>query len=162
MVQTGAREFFESVREASRDAESCRRQLEVLERAAYRLPGPSMEPHISGGSRDGMERHVVNMVDREAELHARIEDDYRLIDAACAVLYGADGTRDGLASLAPPWWADVLYYRFVQGRTWAEVGALLGYSPEYCCRVPATAFDLLDANGMAATIAGIGMAEATA
>lgn len=154
-----SREFFEAVREASRDAELCRRELAALEDAELAISGPSLDAHVRGGSHDVMAHRVVAYVDREASLHARIESDYDLIDAASTVLYGGDGMTDGLAKLCPPWWADAIYHRWVQGRTWDEVAALLCYSVRHVQHATAAAFDLMDANGLAATVAGTGHAE---
>ena len=147
------------MRAASLDADSCRRQLEAMERSILSVGSPSLDVRVRGGDHDRMARDVARMVDREAELQKRIDSDYDLIDAACSVLYGSDGTSDGLAALCPPWWCDAIYYHWVQCRTWAEVGALVSYSPSHCRRAATAAFDLADANGMAATVAGVGRAE---
>ena len=152
----GAREFFETAQEASRDAERCRRQLADMELAALSLPGGTGAARVSGGDHDRMAVRVGALVDREAALHSRIEQDYRLIDLACAILYGADGVSDGLASMAPPWWSDAIYHHYLQGRTWAVTGELLGYSEAHVRRAAAAGFDLMDANGMTATVAGSG------
>ena len=154
-----ARDLFEAARDAAEDAESCRRQLAAIERKALRVASPSFEPRVSGGDPDRIGTDVAALVDREAELHGRIEADYDLIDAACMVLYGRDGMSDGLASIAPPWWADAIYHHYLALRPWVEVGELLGISKSYVSKQAYAAFDLMDANGMAATIEGRGDAE---
>lgn len=156
----GARSFFESVREASFDAERCRCQLDYLETNALRISSPSFEARVSGThDPDRMACRVAALVDQEAALHARIEEDYRLIDLACTVLYGADGMSDGLARLVPTWWCDAVYYHFCQRRTWAQVGALLGYSERHVRNQASAALDVADATGLMDTIGGMGMAE---
>lgn len=141
------------------DAERCRRELLRLEDRALSLPA-GITTHVSGGDHDGMARRVSAMVDREAQLHARIEQDYDLIDMGCEVLYGKDQDGlGGLCSMAPGWWADAIYHRYLGCRTWPAVAELLGFSKEHLCRTCQAAFDLMDANGMAATVSGVGMAE---
>lgn len=154
-----SRELFSAARGAAKDAERCRRQLDSMERRALHVSGPSFEPRIRGGNHDRISRDVAALVDREAELHGRIEADYGLIDAACAILYGHDGMSDGLASIAPPWWADAIYYRYLALRTWGEVAELVGYGTRHVQRCVSAAFDLMDAHGMAATVEGRGDAE---
>lgn len=159
MQYASARDFFEAVREASRDAERCRVQLESMEHRALAISSPSLQAHVRGGERDRMGRTVAALCDRENELQGRIEDDYRLIDLACWVLFGRDGQSDGLATLMPPWVADALYQFYVAGRTWTDTAALVLYSVAHVRREVGVALDLMDANGMLATIEGRGAAE---
>ena len=98
-------------------------------------------------------------VDREAKLHRRIESDYSLIDLAHAVLYGSESLDDGLAALAPPWWADALALHYCDLMTWAEVGATLGYTEQHAWRCAQAAFEVLDAHGLTASVAGRGFAQ---
>lgn len=155
-----ARSFFEATRDAVHDADLCRRELQALEEGALRMPSPSFEVQVRGGRRaDRIPTRVARLVDREAALHQRIEEDYALIDSACAVLYGSDGTSAGLATLAPPSWSDAIYHRYLGLRTWAEVAAVMGVSVSYARKLVRAAFDIADANGLAATVAGTGLAE---
>lgn len=158
MHYASAREFFNAVREAAIDAERCRVQLEELEERAQSLGGTTFEARVRGGTHDRMERNAVAHVDREGELQSRIEDDYRLIDAACWVLYGRDGVSDGLASIAPPWWADAIYHHYLALRKWEDVEPLVLACTSHISRCVNAAFDLMDANGMLATIEGRGTA----
>lgn len=152
-----AREFFEAVSSAARDAERCRSLLETMEQRALAVSKPALEGRVKTSGADVMAKRVGAYVDRETLLHARIEEDYRLIDMAVAVLYG-DGLKDGLASLAPAWWADVLDLRYIEGMTWAEVGAVVCYSPSHVRLAADAALDLLDAHGLVATEMGRGFA----
>lgn len=149
-----AREFFESVREAVIDAERCRQQLEGLEHAALALPSGMAELHRGGTPSDRVGDGVAGYVDQEAALYRRVEDDYRLIDAACEVLYGHDGMSDGLASIAPSWWADSIYHHYLGLRTWGEIAPMMLYCESHVRRSVGAAFDLMDANGMTDTIEG--------
>lgn len=159
MTYATSRELFEAASEAARDAARCTRQLEDLEEKSLTLSKPSFEPHVNGTQGDWMGERVSAYVDRESELNRRIEEDYRLIDAANAILYGRDGIGDGLASIAPPVWADVVYHRYLALRSWEEVAWLVGYSSSYARKFACSAFEVMDANGMAATIDGRGIAE---
>ncbi len=151
-----AKQFFESVAEASRDAERVQRLLANLQDSATRLSSQTFEPRVKGGSHDRMERTVANMVDREAALHRRLESDYALIDAAHAVLYGTD-TDAGLWVLLG-WRADAISLHYVDGLTWPEVAQVLGFSQNHVWQQVQAAFDLADANGMGRTVAGMGLA----
>ena len=159
MQANSAREFFESVQSAAMDAERCRRQLERLEQAALALPSGMPEFHRGGTPSDRVGARVAGYVDQEAALHRRIEDDYRLIDAACEVLYGHDGMSDGLASIAPPWWADSIYHHYLALMKWDEIALMMMYDRSYVRRCVGAAFDLMDANGMTATVEGRMSAE---
>lgn len=154
-----SRELFEAASDAVRDAERCRRQLEAMEQRALAVGSPSFDARVSGGDHDRIGRTVASLVDRERELHARVERDYGLIDAACSVLYGRDGMSDGLAVLMPPWVADAVYHRYLALRTWDYVAALMGSSVRHVQTSVRAAFDVMDANGMAATVEGRGHAE---
>ena len=106
---------------------------------------------------DRMAGRVAAMVDRSDMLARRMDEDYRLIDCACEVLYGNDG-RGGLYSLVG-WPADAIYHHYLALYTWEETAALVGYSERHVQTCVATAFDLADANGEMWTKLGIGMAE---
>lgn len=154
-----ARDLFEAARDAAKDAETCRNQLASIERRALRVASPSFEVRVSGGDHDRIGTDVAARVDRETELQAQIDADYDLIDAACMVLYGRDGMSDGLASIAPPWWADAIYHHYLALRPWVEVADLMGCGTRHVQHCVSAAFDLMDANGMAATVEGRGDAE---
>lgn len=159
MFQT-SRELFEAAREASRDALRISDELDTLEDRATRTGSPSLEVRgRSGVPHDRMAGRVANLIDRTEALEKRLNEDYRLIDSACSILYGADGVSDGLASIAPPWWADAIYHHFLALRTWEQTAALVCYSPRRVYECVRTAFELMDAYGMAATVGGGGMAE---
>lgn len=155
-----AREFFEAVAEASRDIDRCRRQLDSMEHSALRISSPSFEARVRGGNDpDTVGTRVARMADAEARLRRRIEDDYALLDAASALLYGKDGHSGGLSELVTTWWCDAISLHYCDGMKWAVVAKLLNYSETYVKHQVQVALDVADANGMAATIAGIGMAE---
>ena len=155
-----SRELFEAAREASKDAAKISAELRALDERSRRISSPTFESRSRSSTRpDAIGDAVAHVVDRGAVLDRRLEDDYRLIDSACAVLYGRDGMSDGLSAIAPPWWADAIYHHYLALRTWTETAALLAYSPRHIQECVRAAFDLMDANGMAATVDGTGCAE---
>lgn len=159
MRHASAREYFEAAREAARDAERIRRQLAGIERKALALGGGGFEPRVrSTPDPDRIGRSVAAMVDHEEILTRRQDQDYRIIDAACAVLYGPDD-RGGLYALVG-WPADAIYHHYLALRTWEETADLMGYSVRHTQRAVAWALDLADANGEAWTRLGQGLAEA--
>ena len=153
-----AREMFEAAREAALDAERIRRQLDAMEGADLSLGGGGFEPRVrSTPDPDRMGRAVAAHLEQAERLLARQEEDYRLIDAACDVLYGTD-SEAGLWALVG-WRADALYHHYLALRTWAEVGELLGYSEQHVWREAMAALDTADAWGWRAVVGGMGGAE---
>ena len=141
------REFFESAREASADAERCRRQLMRLEASALSLGGGGQGPRVrSTPDPRRMEARAVRHADMEERLEARMEADYALIDRACAVLYG-DGRRSGLDMLLSPVAADVLWWRYLDGATWERVARAVGPSPRACQQERSRALAWMRRNG---------------
>lgn len=157
-MHASAREFFEAAREAARDAERIRRQLDGMERRSTALGGGGFEPRVrSTPDPDRIGRDVSAKLDQEARLREREDEDYRAIDAACAVLYGPDN-RSGLYALVG-WPADAIYHHYLALRTWDETARMMGYSVRHVCRAVDVAFDLADANGQMWTELGVGLAE---
>lgn len=153
------RDLFDAASEASRDIDRCNRMLDAMEDNAMRVSSPSLEPHVSAShDPDRIGGRVAAMVDAEDKLRRRMEEDYALIDAACAILYGRD-SDEGLCKLVPAWWCDSAYQHYINGLPWEQVGAVLGYSPHHARLQALTAFDVADANGFLQTVAGMGSAE---
>ena len=153
-----AREFFEAAREAARDAERIRRQLDAMESRALSLGGGGYEGRVrSTPDPDRIGASVSAMLDQTDRLRERADEDYAVIDAACRVLYGADN-RSGLYALVG-WPADAIYHHYLALRTWEVTAAMLGYSVQHVRRQVLYALDLADANGQMWTELGRGMAE---
>ena len=152
-----ARDFFNAARRASEDAEKINRQLAALEHRALGIGGGGFEPRVrSTPAHDKMGAAVAALVDQEQKLRAEQDDDYRLIDEACAYLYGTDNDK-GLRSLVG-WPADALFHHYLALLTWDETANLLGYSASHVRSQANAALDYLDANGYTFTVSGIGMA----
>lgn len=157
-MHDSAREFFEAAREAARDAERIARQLDGMESRSLSIGGGGFEPRVrSTPDPDRIGRGVASMLDQSERLRARQDEDYRIIDRACMVLYGRDN-RSGLYALVG-WPADAIYHHYLALRTWDVTAALLGYSVRHVRRAVDVAFDVADANGEMWTVLGKGMAE---
>ena len=155
---SNAEDFFEAVRQASREAERTRLTLLQMEaREGVRAQG--YEPRVSvGGERDRMAA-TDSRIDYEARMAERIEQDYRLLDMACAVLYGRESGKGGVDALMGSAVADCISFRYVDARPWKEVAALMGYSRwsrrslrDLCQR----GFDCIDSLGWERAIEGVG------
>ena len=153
-----AEDFFESVRNASREAERTRLTLlQMGAREGVRAQG--YEPRVMvGGERDHM-AHTDSRIDYEARMAERIEQDYLLLDMACAVLYGRESGKGGVDALMGSAVADCISFRYVDARPWSEVAALMGYSRwsrrslrDMCQR----GFDRIDSLGWERAIEGVG------
>ena len=153
-----AEDFFEAVRQASREAERTRLTLLQMEaREGVRAQG--YEPRVMvGGERDHM-AHTDSRIDYESRMAERIEQDYALLDMACAVLYGRESGKGGLDALMGSAVADCISFRYVDARPWSEVAALMGYSRwsrrslrDMCQR----GFDRIDSLGWERAIEGVG------
>ena len=153
-----ARELFECAREASRDAERIRRQLDAMEERADGLGSSGLSQRVSStGEPDRMASRVAAMVDREEMLRRRQEEDYAVIELANLVLYG-DGASSGLWALVG-WRADALALHYLNGETWAVVGSLLGYSEPHVWQQAQVALDVCDGWGLVSVMQGMGCAE---
>ena len=124
---SNARDFFESVREASREAERTRLTLIQMEAREGARAQTYAERISVGGERDRMAA-TDSRIDYEARMAERIEADYRLLDMACAVLYGRESGKGGVDALMGSAVADCISFRYVDARPWSEVAALMGYS----------------------------------
>ena len=153
-----AEDFFEAVRQASREAERTRLTLLAMEaREGVRAQG--YEPRVSiGGERDKMAA-TDSRIDYEARMAERIEQDYALLDMACAVLYGRESGKGGVDALMGSAVADCISFRYVDARPWKEVATLMGYSHaswralrDMCQR----GFETIDSLGWERAIEGVG------
>lgn len=152
-----AREFFDFARSAAQDAERIGRQLAEMEVRAEGIGSGGFEPRVrSTPDPDRMAGRVVANADHKERLEARREEDYRVIDAACAVLYGEDN-RSGLYALVG-WPADAIYHHYLALRTWEDTAGMLGYSARYTQEQVRWALELADANGDMWTRLGQGFA----
>lgn len=124
------RDFFDAVREASRDADRVKRQLDAMAERELSLGGSSFEPRVRTSPNPGrMEGRVVAKVDLEERLRDRQRDDYDMLDLACAVLYGTDAASGLWAFVG--WPADAICQHYVNDLPWSVVAKLMGYEKRY-------------------------------
>lgn len=155
---SSARDFFEAVRDASREAERTRLTLLQMEAREGARAQTYAERVSVGGERDRMAQTDARM-DYEERMAERLEADYALIDLACRVLYGEESGKGGVDRLMGSAVADCMSFRYVDARPWPEVAALMGYSRwsrrslrDMCQR----GFDCIDSLGWERAIEGVG------
>lgn len=155
---SNARDFFESVREASKEAERTRRTLLRMEAREGARAQTYAERVSVGGERDRMAA-TDSRIDYETRMAERLEADYGLIDLACRVLYGEGSGKGGVDRLMGSAVADCISFRYVDARPWGEVAALLGYSRwsrrslRDLCQM---GFDCIDSLGWERAVEGVG------
>ena len=138
-----ARDFFEAVRAASKDATSIERQLAEMEARELSLGGSGFEPRVrSTSDHDRMAGRVAIKADLERRLQARQQEDYELLDLACNVLYGTD-TQTGLWSFVG-WPADAICQHYVNDIEWPVVARMLKHERRYVWAKVCNAFKVCD------------------
>lgn len=124
--------------------------------------GGGMGPRVSSGTVSDPMRRVDARIDKEGVWARRIAEDERLMDHAVRVVYGADQDgRGGVDALLGATYADILWWRYLAAESWEGVARAVGYSARRCVELRDIALDFVDANGIAATIAGerMGLAD---
>lgn len=157
---TRARDFFDSVMEASKESE--RTRLTILEMEAREgVRAQSYEVTGRSGHRKDERAQTDSRIDYEARMDERIRDDYALIDLACDVIYGRSsgkGGKGGVEALMGSAVADCLSFHYVDARPFPEVSALMGYSESHCRRLCKMGIDACDQVGLS-NVAGISEGE---
>lgn len=155
-----AREFFAAVRDASREAGRIQTTARRMQDSEGLRGSGGFEPRVRSTNSDptGMSR-VDARIDFEAANERRLEEDYALIDAACAVIYGRDGRGNGLERLMGSAVSDCMWWRYCAAESWAVVALSCGYSKSQCRRLCAQGLDACDFFGWANVTDGTGSAE---
>nr|DAM36520.1 MAG TPA: Protein of unknown function (DUF1492) [Caudoviricetes sp.] len=155
-----AREFFAAVRDASREAGRIQSTARRMQDSEGLRGSGGFEPRVRSSNADptGMAR-VDARIDFEAANERRLEEDYALIDAACAVIYGRDGRGDGLERLMGSAVSDCMWWRFCAAESWAVVADACGYSKSQARRLCAQGLDACDFFGWPNVVDGTGSAE---
>ena len=140
--------FFEEVREAAIDAERCKVQLDALEVRAKFGTGSGYHERVQT-SGNAVERRMVSNVSQYDQLEARRDRDYKLIDAACMVLYGKeqDGTG-GLSAYKSGAYADVIWWRYVAAEVWKRIASCMDLSVSQCQRLCKDGLAAIDKLGL--------------
>lgn len=150
-----ARDLFERARKCSRDAAYLRTRVERM-KASEGVRGASLAPSVSGSKADvnGTAR-VDARIDFEAMTRDRLEEDYAVIDYACAVLYGEDN-HSGLSALLGSQVADLLWHHYLDDESWETSAEKVGMPPRSCYRRAQSALDLVDFLSPEVVMAGEG------
>lgn len=139
-----ARDLFEAVRTAAQELERTATQRELLaSRRGYR--SPSLSGAGGGCSADaGGMRASDALIDYEAMMRGRVEEDAELLEYASHVLYGDGGVSSEMGVI----YADVLCWRYLMACTWA-VTAAANHMDERTARVYAdSALAVVDSLGI--------------
>lgn len=139
-----ARDLFEAVRTAAQELERTATQRELLaSRRGYR--SPSLSGAGGGCSADaGGMRASDALIDYEAMMRGRVEEDAELLEYASHVLYGEGGVSSEMGVI----YADVLCWRYLMACTWA-VTAAANHMDERTARVYAdSALAVVDSLGI--------------
>lgn len=153
-----ASDLFHAARDAAIDIERTSRTIASLQsKEGVRAQGYG--PSGRGGVSDPMRATDVR-VDYEERVRSRREENYALIDLACAVIYGSDQSGSGgVDAMLGPRYADTLWWRYCAAATWAEVAEGTGMSERWCRDAERVAFDEIDAYGILRMAEGNGLAE---
>lgn len=148
-----AREYFETVRDAAVELDRTRRTLERMR--ARTLPKAQRYDAVGGGSghSDPMER-VIEVVDFEAVMEARLQSDRDLLSDAARVLYGEDG-RSGVAKGMGSAYADAVYHRSIDVLTWDAVARTMFMSRGKVQQLYEAALDYVDTVGLDGAAGGV-------
>lgn len=139
-----ARDLFEAARTAAQELERTATQRELLaSRRGYR--SPSLSGAGGGCSADaGGMRASDALIDYEAMMRGRVEEDAELLERASSVLYGDGGVSSEMGVI----YADVLCWRYLMACTW-EVTAAANHMDERTARVYAdSALAVVDSLGI--------------
>lgn len=101
---------------------------------------------------------IVLDFDRPQQLRCRLEEYDEIIEYALQVIYGAQrNERGGVYALLGARYADVLYARYLDCRTWDKCASTCQISRTSAWQAAQTALAYIDANGQVNTIKGIEM-----
>lgn len=148
-----AREYFDTVRGAAIELDRASRTLERMRARAQ--PKTQRYDSVGGGSgcSDPMDR-VADVIDFEAVMVGRMEADRELLADAARVLYGEDG-RAGVAKGIGSAYADAVYHRALDARTWDAASRLMLMSRSKVQQLYDTALDYVDAAGLDGAAAAV-------
>lgn len=131
---------------AARDADRIRETLAKME-SREGVRAQTYQPCAGGGDRDVM-GPTDRRIDWEGMTRRRRDEDYRLIDLACDVLYGHDQRTGGLLALRGARYADILWWRYCAAAPWVDVADAVGLSVRYTQGLADDALDFLDHYGL--------------
>lgn len=147
-----AEDFFEMVRDASRDMDRITRTIERM-KSREDVGGASLGPMSHGSASDPMGRVNVRL-DFERHQAEVLTEARTTIDQAVALLFGHDG-RTGLAMALGNQYAEMLWLRYLDLNSLQTVAVLYETSRQTIRRRIDLAFDFIDSNGYDNTARGI-------
>lgn len=151
----GASDFFASVREAASEAARIERRIERMRGS---LQGGSSGVASASGARADV--HGTAAIDRAIDYEARVrpvlDADRALVERARRVLYGDDGDG-GVAKGIGSDYADAVWWRACEARTWDEVADACAASRSTAKRWYSVAIDYIDAVGFEGADEGAGV-----
>ena len=159
---TCAEDFFEAVRDASRERSDILGTIASMERRegvraqGYEALGRSGRPRDRMAATDAR-------IDYERSRASLLAEDDAIIRVSSSLIWGGDGgdLSGGVASLAGERVATAMEMRYVQARSWGEVAALMGYSrwsKRSLRRLCEQGFNCIDSLGWARAVGGEGTA----
>ena len=123
-----AETFFQAVKCASDENSRALAQIMSMQETED-VRAQSYSPSIAPGSNSDVMRRVDKRIDMEERLNKRLENNYKLIDIACTVLYGEDQMgHGGLYKLKGDVYADVLSWRYLHCFGWQKLAKRMGMS----------------------------------
>lgn len=147
-----AREFFEEVRDASRELWRHDRRWDAMEHRALSLGGMGGST-ISTGSIADRTKASDALVDFEASMERRVAEWCDLVDRGAAILYGADW-QHGIASSIGIGYAEVIECIYIQRLSLTETARRTKYSKSTVQRMRSRALRYIDAVGFGRAEAG--------
>ena len=122
-----AETFFQTVKCASDENSRALAQIiSMQETEDVRVQ--SYSSSIAPGSNSDVMRRVDKRIDMEERLNKRLENNYKLIDIACTVLYGEDQMGHGGLYIKGDIYADVLSWRYLHCYSWQKLAKRMGMS----------------------------------
>ena len=124
------RALFDAARDATREYDRCRRQVERLESSeGVRAQGYDATGHgsVPGDPMRATDRRM----DFERSIRDTIETDNEMMDYAFDVLYGSD-RESGAAALVGRFAADVVWWHWLADLKWDATADMLGKSSRAC------------------------------
>lgn len=147
-----AKEFFEEVRDASRELWRHDRRWDAMEHRTLSLGGAGGST-VSSGSIADRTRASDALVDFEASTERRVAEWCAIVDRGAAILYGADW-RHGIASSIGFGYAEVLEYIYIQRLSLGETARRTKYSKSTVQRMRSRALRYIDSVGLTRAEAG--------
>ena len=139
---SNTRALFDAARDAARECERCRRQIERMESSeGLKAQRYDVIGHGSGVS-DPM-RQTDRRIDFEQRKREVVENDESLMEYAFCVLYGAD-RNSGASSLVGEFPADVVWWHWLGDLTWTATADMLYASESWCMSESARLFREVD------------------